>query len=77
MQPCPAFTTHEPAWKAYTGADLSKKSEADKVYNITPDETVQNSVCNYLRQGLHCQRDYSLYSSALHECGNNEDCALT
>ena len=56
MQPCPAFTTYDPAWKAYTGADMSKKPEADKVYDATPDKTVQNGVCNYLRKGLHCQR---------------------
>lgn len=77
MQPCPAFTTYDPARKAYAGADMSKKPEADKVYDATPDETVQNGVCYYLREGLHTQEDSSPYSSALHECVKNKVCALT
>ncbi len=57
MQPCPAFTTYNPAWNAYAGADMSKQAKADKVYDATLDETIQNGVCGYLREGLHCQRD--------------------
>ena len=48
---------------------MSKEPEADKIDDATPDETVQNGVCGYLREGLHSQEDCSPYSSALHKCG--------